>query len=104
MRQMRRQILPPTRIVDMARGWESKSVEEQMSNASETPRVDAGGGSMTEEQKRQAARQSASRERQKQSLSLQREQILSQRTSSPARRQALEAALKHIETQLEALD
>jgi len=34
---------------------------------------------------------------------LQRENILSQRTSSPARRSALEAALAQIEAQIEAL-
>jgi hypothetical protein len=34
---------------------------------------------------------------------MQRELILSQRTAHPARRSALEAALKHVEAQLEAL-
>jgi hypothetical protein len=44
------------------------------------------------------------KERQKQALNLQRENILSQRTSSPARRSALEAALAQIEAQIEALN
>ena len=42
--------------------------------------------------------------RQRQALSLQRENILSQRTSNPGRRAALEAALTQIEAQLKALD
>jgi hypothetical protein len=42
-------------------------------------------------------------ERQKQALNLQRENILSQKTSSPVRRQALEAALAQIEGQLSAM-
>jgi hypothetical protein len=87
----------------MARGWESKSVEEQMASATKTPTVRVGSDGLTEEQRRLAGLERAARERQKQSLSLQREQVLSQRTSSPARRQALEAALKQIESQLEAL-
>jgi len=43
------------------------------------------------------------RARQKQALDLQRENILSQRTSSPARRAALESALAQIEAQLAEL-
>ena len=43
------------------------------------------------------------RERQKQALNLQRENILSQRTSNPARRAALEAALAQIEGQIQAM-
>jgi hypothetical protein len=83
----------------MARGWESKSVEEQRSNASE----DAPAGSTADERHRAAAQERAARERQRQSLHLQRELILSQRTSSPARRAALEDALKQIEAQIEAI-
>ena len=56
-----------------------------------------------EELRRLAAQQRAHQERQKQALNLQRENILSQRTSNPARRQALEAALKQIEGQLIAI-
>ena len=50
--------------------------------------------------KREAEHQRAQRLRQKQALNLQRENILSQRTSNPARRSALEAALRDIEAQL----
>jgi len=56
-----------------------------------------------EDKRRLAALESAQRVRQKQSLDLQRERILSQRTSSPARRAALEAALKDIEAQIATL-
>jgi hypothetical protein len=88
----------------MARGWESKSVEEQMASATQQPEVIPGNGFVSEEQRRLAAQHRAAHERQKQSLNLQRENILSQRTSNPARRTALEAALAQIEAQLEALD
>lgn len=43
------------------------------------------------------------RQRKLQGLQLQRERILSERTSSPHRRSALEAALLEIETQLSEL-
>ena len=43
------------------------------------------------------------RERQKQALHLQKENILSQRTSNPDRRAALESALVYIETQIAEL-
>ena len=42
--------------------------------------------------------------RQRQALHLQKENILSQRTSNPGRRAALEAALEHVEKQIIALD
>ena len=61
---------------------------------------DSGAGMTNDDRRRVAAQNSAARERQKQSLNLQRENILSQRTSSPARRAALEAALAHVEAQI----
>jgi hypothetical protein len=83
----------------MARGWESKSVEEQRSNSS-----DDGTASLSQDDRlRAAALEGAARERQRQSLHLQRELILSQRTSSPVRRAALEDALKQIEAQIESI-
>lgn len=57
----------------------------------------------TEELRRAASLQRAARERQKQALNLQRENILSQRTSNPGRRAALESALAQIEAQIQAL-
>ena len=57
----------------------------------------------TEEGRRLAEQQRTQNARRKQALNLQRENILSQRTSNPARRGALEAALKQIEAEIEAL-
>ena len=66
--------------------------------------VSASSHAIHEEAKRVAAVEKSRLERQRQELSLQRECILSQRTSSPARRQALEAALAQIDSQLAALN
>ena len=88
----------------MARGWESKSVEEQMADAEARPAPHQEENLMREEARRAAAQQRAADERRKQSLNLQREHILSQRTSSPSRRAALEAALEQIEAQIKALE
>jgi hypothetical protein len=88
----------------MARGWESKSVEEQMANAAEEKPPRPGEALMTEAERRVAADQRAVSERRKQALNLQRENILSQRTSNPARRAALSAALSEIEAQISALE
>ena len=88
----------------MARGWESKSVEEQISSTIENKPVRAGEASRSEQERRIAAEKRAATERRKQALNLQRENILSQRTSNPARRAALESALSEIESQLAALD
>jgi hypothetical protein len=81
----------------MARGWESKSVEEQQSSADRTA-----SGAVLDAQKRSGVER-AHRERQKQELELQRERILSSRTSSPVRRAALEAALADIESRIALL-
>ena len=87
----------------MARGWESKSVEEQMAKAVKKAEADPRNAFETEDARRLAASQRAVREREKQSLNLQRENILSQKTSNPGRRQALEAALAQIEGQISAM-
>lgn len=71
-----------------------------MANALEQPQ---NANMSAEDSRRLAAQQRAHQERQKQALNLQRENILSQRTSNPARRAALEAALKQIEGQLSAI-
>ena len=69
------------------------------------PTVDANGnGFVSEEARRVADKLRTERERQMQALNLQRENILSQRTSHPARRTALEAALAHIETQIQKMN
>jgi hypothetical protein len=81
----------------MARGWESKSVEEQQSSADLT----ASGAGL--HATKQDGLERAKRERQRQDLDLQRERILSERTSSPVRRAALEAALADIESRIALL-
>ncbi|MGA7158743.1 MAG: hypothetical protein WBY53_17995 [Acidobacteriaceae bacterium] len=81
----------------MSKGWESKSVEEQQAEAAApTP-------SSPSEQTAQAKRDEADRKRRVQALELQRERVLSERTSSPHRRSALELALATIERELEQL-
>jgi hypothetical protein len=87
----------------MARGWESKSVEEQMADAAAKPTARPGAPLTTLEARRNADQNRATRERQKQALNLQRESILSQRTSNPVRRAALEAALTQVEAQIAEL-
>jgi predicted short-subunit dehydrogenase-like oxidoreductase (DUF2520 family) len=82
---------------------ENKSLEEQMASALQLPEVAPGDGFVSEEAKRQAEQVRTKKARQKQALNLQRENILSQRTSNPARRAALEAALAQIEGQLKAI-
>ncbi|MBV8114807.1 MAG: hypothetical protein JO300_08700 [Silvibacterium sp.] len=77
----------------MARGWESKSVEEQVSQ--ELP---ASQSALNPKQQADAAQ--AGELRRRQALELQRERILDERTSSPVRRAALAAALAQIEEQL----
>jgi len=102
----------------MARGWESKSVEQQMASALEVaaprsaPPARKSGAARpspteapsSDETRRQAEQERATRERQLQSLHLQRESILSQKTSNPGRRAALEAALAQIESQIHAIE
>ena len=81
----------------MARGWESKAVEEQQTAADLSA-----SGAVLDAAKRSGVER-AKRERQKQELALQRERILSERTSSPVRRAALVAALADIEAKLALL-
>ena len=74
-----------------------------MAKTPKQPEVDPGEGFVSEEARRIAEQHRTERERQKQALNLQRENILSQRTSHPARRAALEAALTQIEGQIQAM-
>lgn len=76
----------------MSRGWESKSVEEQQAQAA-APKPDM--------QENDAS--IAERKRRVQALEMQRERILSERTSSPHRRSALTYALADIEEKLAEL-
>ena len=74
-----------------------------MATAFEDPGAGPGNGLMTDDERRLAEQHRAGRERQKQTLYLQRENILSQKTSNPGRRAALEAALAQIEAQIASL-
>jgi hypothetical protein len=76
----------------MSRGWESKSVEEQQNQAGAPKPVVANDNAEAAESKRK-----------RQALELQRERILSERTSSPHRRSALTLALADIEEKLAEL-
>jgi hypothetical protein len=80
----------------MARGWESKSVEEQVSQGQSV-------GRSAPDQKQQAAAARAEEQRRRQALELQRERILDERTSNPHRRAALAVALAEVEEQLSRL-
>jgi len=82
----------------MSKGWESKFVEEQQSAGG--PGVDAMPKAASPEANRAAE---AEKKRKLQALELQRERILSERTSSPHRRSALSAALIDIEEKLSEL-
>jgi len=73
-----------------------------MANAVWDP-VNNGERKISEEDRRVAEQSRLQKARQKQTLTLQRENILSQKTSNPDRRSALEAALAQIEAQLETL-
>jgi hypothetical protein len=75
----------------MARGGEKEDVDAPESKAAQP---------LTPAEKREADRE---KQRKLQGLQLQRERILSERTSSPHRRSALEAALLEIEEKLAEL-
>ena len=79
----------------MSRGWESKSVEEQQAQAV-VPKPE-------EPKSEESPAAAAERKRMLQSLELQRERILSERTASPHRRSALAYALADIEEKLAEL-
>lgn len=82
----------------MARGWESKSVEEQMEQQAEQ-REQAAQAASKDGERATGAEQARAR----QILQLKRERILSEKTSHPARRSALQAALQAIEAELQKL-
>jgi hypothetical protein len=92
-------ILAPIRYsVYMARGWESKSAEEQLEHQQEQ-RAEAAKAVSRKAVSAAGAVQSRAR----QLLELKRERILSERTSHPVRRAALQAALKEVEAELQQL-
>jgi hypothetical protein len=88
----------------MSRGWESKSVESQQAShqTEEAPITPAQANAKAVELRGNIAAD-AERKRKMQALELQRERVLSERTASPHRRSALEAALIDIEEKLSEL-
>ncbi len=80
----------------MSKGWESENVEQQQAEAAE-PRPTA------LPDIRQQQRRDADQKRRIQELELQRERVLSEPTSNPHRRSALQLALATIERDLEQL-
>jgi hypothetical protein len=82
----------------MARGWESKSAEEQSEQRAEE-RAEAEKGIA----KAKMTPADAAKLRMRQLLELKRERILSEKTSHPARRAALQSALQEIEVALKQL-
>jgi hypothetical protein len=81
-------------IQGMARGWESKSVEEQQAAASTKPEL-----------KQQFTAEEAIRKRQREAVELSRRGVLQQLQSSsqPRHRQMLELALSDLDAQLARL-
>jgi hypothetical protein len=86
----------------MSRGWESKSVEQQQAEQQAQQLSDTNNVA-PKENAADAQLQEAERKRKVQALQLQRERVLSERTSSPHRRTALTNALADIEEKLAEL-
>ena len=94
----------------MSKGWESKSVEEQQAARHAEQQADHAeqhAKSLNQSVAKQAVvsnhAEEADRKRKRQALELQRERILSERTSSPHRRSALTNALADVEEKLSEL-
>ncbi len=87
----------------MSRGWESKSVESQQAEQEALPPASTNGTTKAAPATRGNIAADAEQKRRIQALQLQRERILSERTSSPHRRSALGAALDSIEEELAQL-
>jgi hypothetical protein len=81
----------------MSKGWESKNVEEQMAGQQDAAERAAAGD------KAQKSADEVERQRKVAALKLQHANILGQRTASPHRRAALQAAVEHVEQQLAGL-
>ena len=74
-----------------------------MASVQQGPELYSSNGMSNDEMRRQNNLVRAQRERELQTLVMKRENILSQRTSNPGRRAALEAALADIEAQIAKL-
>lgn len=81
-------------MFDMARGWESKSVESQQ--------VESPG---TQDRSEAATREDLQRKQKRESLEMSRRRVLHEieETHSEARRVALQRALEYLEEQIEQL-
>lgn len=79
----------------MARGWESKAVEQQQAEATSTPGT----------RSRPLSPEEAAQQRQKQGLNLSRRRVIQQlqKATNPAHRQMLEKALADLEAQISKL-
>jgi hypothetical protein len=86
----------------MSRGWESKSVEQQQAEQ-QAQQLSDSNNVAPKDSPPDAQLQEAERKRKVQALQLQRERVLSERTSSPHRRTALTNALADIEEKLAEL-
>jgi hypothetical protein len=75
-----------------------------MATAMQHPETISGSGFVSEETRRLTEQARAELERKKQELNLQRNNILSQKTSNPSRRAALLAALAQIEGEIQAIN
>ncbi len=85
----------PRIILIMARGWESKAVEQQQDEATRTPSP----------RKRLFSPEEAINQRQKQGLTLSRQNVVQQleRATNSAHRQMLKKALADLDAQLSRL-
>lgn len=81
----------------MAKGWESKSVEEQQSLASQTP--------LTDEDRQRLTREHADKMRSLQALNMSRTRVLQQieRCTNDRYRQMLQSELAHLEAEIQKL-
>ena len=79
----------------MARGWESKAVEQQQAEAANSPGP----------RKQPLSPEQAAKQRQRQGLTLSRQHVLQQleRATDPGYRRMLEKALADLDTQLSRL-
>lgn len=80
----------------MSKGWESKNVEEQQAETAQSRFAQSAAAA-------NVAREDADKKRRIHALELQRERVLSEQTSSPHRRSALQLALATIERDLQEL-
>ncbi len=81
----------------MAKGWESKSVEEQQSLASQTP--------LTDEDRQRLSRERAEKLRAVQALNLSRARVVQQmeRCTNDRYREMLQKELTHLESEIQKL-